>query len=53
MATRELRDKDLLWTDYAVGAVPGGDAFGMHATELGWLVIENMWIDLRHPKDGA
>ena len=32
MATRELRDKDLLWTDYAVGAVPGGDAFGMHAT---------------------
>lgn len=53
MATRELRDKDLLWTDYAVGAVPSGDAFGMHATELGWLVIENMWIDLRRPKDGA
>ena len=24
-ATRELRDKDLLWTDYAVGAVSGGD----------------------------
>jgi hypothetical protein len=25
-ATRELREKDLLWTDYAVGAIPGGDA---------------------------
>ena len=52
-ATRELRDRDLLWTDYAVDAIPGGDAFGMHATELGWLVIENMWSDLRRPKDGA
>jgi len=46
-ATRELRDKNLLWTDYAVGAVPGGDAFGMHATEFGWAMIENMWVDLR------
>jgi len=46
-ATRELRDRDLLWTDYAVGAIPGGDAYGMHATELGWAVIENMWPELR------
>lgn len=51
-ATGELRDKDLLWTDYAVGAMPGGgDAFGMHATELGWAVIENMWEDLRRERD--
>lgn len=49
-ATRELRDRDLLWTDYAVGAIPGGDAFGMHATELGWCIIENMWPDLRRSK---
>ena len=35
MATRELRDKDRLWTDYAVGAVPGGDAFGM--MQLNWV----------------
>jgi hypothetical protein len=46
-ATRELRDKSLLWTDYAVGAIPGSDAYGMHATEFGWVVIENMWVDLR------
>src|SRR5262245_6038214 len=42
-ATHELREKNLVWTDYAVGAIPGGDAYGMHATELGWAVIENMW----------
>jgi len=52
-ATRELRDKGLLWTDYAVGAVPGGDAFGMHATEFGWAVIENMWGDLRRNRSGT
>ncbi len=46
-ATRELRDRKLLWTDYAPGAVAGGDAFGMHATDLGWAVIENMWPNLR------
>ena len=48
-ATHELRERDLLWTDYAVGAVPGGDAYGMHATELGWAVIGNMWAVLRRP----
>lgn len=48
-ATRELRDKDLLWTDYRAGAIPGGDMYGMHATELGWAVIENMWPELRRP----
>ena len=52
-ATRELRDKGLLWTDYAVGAVPGGDAFGMHATEFGWAAIENMWHDLRRNRSGT
>jgi hypothetical protein len=46
-AVRELRDRDLVWTDYKVGAIPGGDAYGMHATELGWLVIESLWVDLR------
>jgi hypothetical protein len=46
-ATAELREKDLVWTDYKVGAVPGGDAFGMHATEFGWAVIEMMWPALR------
>lgn len=45
-ALRELRDKDLVWTDYKVKAVSGGDAYGTHATELGWLVIENLWTEL-------
>jgi len=48
-ATRELLLRKLIWTDYSVGAVPGGDAFGMHATELGWVLIENMWNDLNRP----
>lgn len=52
-ATRELRDKGLIWTDYTVGAVPDGDAFGMHATEFGWAVIENMWHDLRRNRSGT
>jgi hypothetical protein len=46
-AVRELRDKELAWTDYKPGAIPGGDAYGVHATELGWLVIEHLWVDLR------
>lgn len=48
-ATRELLTRKLIWTDYSVGAVPEGDAFGMHATELGWTLIENMWDDLKRP----
>jgi len=48
-ATIELLSRKLIWTDYSVGAVPDGDAFGMHATDLGWTVIENMWNDLRRP----
>ncbi len=51
-ATAELRTKDLLWTDYAVGATPHGDAFGMHATAFGWLIIESLWPHLPRP-DGA
>lgn len=46
-ATRELLDRRLIWTDYKVAAVPGGDAYGMHATALGWAFIEHMWRDLR------
>ena len=34
-ATRELLGRRLVWSDYKVGAIPGGDVFGMHATELG------------------
>jgi hypothetical protein len=48
-ATRELLERRLLWSDYRVGVIPGRDAFGMHATELGCRVIEKMWTDLRRP----
>lgn len=46
-AVRELLERRLLWSDYRVGVIPGDDAFGMHATDLGWAVIEKMWTDLR------
>jgi hypothetical protein len=46
-ATRELRHNELLWTDYQTGAVKDGDAFGMHATDFGWAVIEDTWPELR------
>ena len=49
-ATRELLGRRLLWSDYKVGGIPRGDTFGMHATELGWKVIEHMWVDLRRPE---
>lgn len=48
-AARELLQRRLIWTEYSVGAVPGGDAFGMHATDLGWVFIETMWEDLKRP----
>lgn len=44
--TSQLLRSRLLWTDWKVGAVPGGDAFGMHATDLGWAVISELWAGL-------
>jgi hypothetical protein len=57
-ATRELIQRRLLWTDYKTkvpatdlnpDAEPGQlvDVHGMHATDLGWAVIEHMWPELR------
>ncbi len=45
-ACRELLAKRLLFTDYQVKAVEAGDTFGMHATDLGWVVIGRMWPEL-------
>lgn len=45
-AVRELLAKRLIYTDYKVRALNGRDAFGMHATELGWVVINRMWPKL-------
>jgi hypothetical protein len=53
-AIRELLHKRLLWTDYEANAVPGGDAYGAHATKLGWRVIENIWHNnakMKEPED--
>lgn len=42
-AVRELLMRRLMWTDYASGIGKGVDAYGFHATRLGWKVIETMW----------
>ncbi|MEY3894657.1 MAG: hypothetical protein RLZZ214_176 [Verrucomicrobiota bacterium] len=42
-AVRELIAARLLWTDYQSNVGAGTDAFGMHATKLGWRVIEHIW----------
>ena len=40
---RELSARRLLWTNYNPNVPPGPDAFGIHATKLGWRVIERLW----------
>jgi len=42
-ASRELLAKRLIFTDYKVRELDNWDVFGMHATELGWVVIGRMW----------
>jgi hypothetical protein len=48
-ATRELISKRLFYTEYQPKATPEGDAFGMHATDLGWAVIAHLWPELARP----
>ena len=48
-ASRELLERRLLFTDYKSNVGEGADRFGMHATELGWVVISRLWPDFsRH-----
>ncbi len=47
--TRDLLDARLIWTEWKVKALEGSDAFGMHATELGWAVITHLWDELKRP----
>jgi hypothetical protein len=42
-AARELSAHRLFWTDYRPNAAPGADAYGIHATKLGWCVIAHLW----------
>lgn len=48
-ATTLLLERRLLWTDWKVGVSDGVDAFGMHATDLGWAVMTTHWNDLTKP----
>jgi hypothetical protein len=50
-ALRELFENRLVWTDYHKGVhseAHGGevDMWGIHATELGWLLIDTTWPEL-------
>lgn len=52
-AIRELLQKRLFWTHYAPNTGVGIDSFGLHATKLGWRVIEHLWqhdSQMREPK---
>lgn len=52
-AVRELSSHRLLWTDYKPNTGPGVDSFGIHATKLGWRVIEHLWqhdSEMREPE---
>ena len=46
---RDLLHARLIWTQWLVKAVEGKDAFGMHATDLGWAVITHMWSKFKRP----
>lgn len=43
LATKELLDKELIWTDHDFLGESGSERFGMHITEFGWAVINREW----------
>lgn len=42
-AVRELLSRRICWTNYQTNTPPGADSYGLHATKLGWRVIEHLW----------
>ena len=53
-AVRELSARRLFWTDYKTNVEPGEDSYGLHATKLGWRVIEHLWHhdpEMREPEN--
>ena len=42
-AVRELLSRRMFWTHYQPNTPPGHDSYGLHATKLGWRVIEHLW----------
>jgi hypothetical protein len=43
-AVRELSERRLFWTHYVPNTQNGGDTYGIHASNLGWRVIEHLWV---------
>ena len=53
-AVRELSARRLMWTNYLTNTSPGHDSYGLHATKLGWRVIEHLWkhdLKMREPEN--
>lgn len=51
-AVRELSAHRLFWTHYQPNTPPGvGDSYGLHATKLGWRVIEDIWAHDEHMRE--
>jgi hypothetical protein len=51
-AVRELSARRLFWNHYQPNNPPGADSYGLHATKLGWRVIEHLWYhdpEMREP----
>jgi hypothetical protein len=51
-AVRELSARRLFWTNYEPNVSAGTDQYGLHATKLGWRVIEHLWkhaVNMREP----
>ncbi|MDQ8180359.1 hypothetical protein [Pelagicoccus sp. SDUM812005] len=42
-ALRELLERRLFWTHYTSESARSIDSYGLHATKLGWSVIEKLW----------
>jgi len=40
---RELSSRRLVWTEFKANTPEGADSYGIHATKLGWRVIEQLW----------
>ncbi len=48
-AVRELSARRLFWTDYKAGQNSSPDTYGIHSTNLGWRVIEELWPARKQP----
>lgn len=49
-AVRELTERRLFWTDFGPEPKEGKHWYGIHATNLGWRVIERLWPKWKQPE---